>query len=241
MMESSDCKAMHLQNAEQVVLVCSQGLKCPFSWEERHLHAHYPCADIILLVSTAGSCFESIMTQGSGFVSSSFKQTCRMGNNCGNYQLPHNCRIVISFELQTHAEVVHTPGELPQWAQCLHQEQAGNSEEWLCAVKMSAQNLAMGEVMGYLSACGQGEGGKALLAGLCQALTTDISGKERKSVKPSHTITGLRANSQCALIERLHGQAQSGCFLECAQNHFMTQVMDKTTGGDAVLGLLFTK
>lgn len=110
MMESSDCKAMHLQNAEQVVLVCSQGLKCPFPWEGRHLHAHYPCADIILVVSTAGSCFESIMTQGSGFVSSSFKQTCRMGNNWGNYQLPHSSRIVISFELQTHAGVVHTPG-----------------------------------------------------------------------------------------------------------------------------------
>lgn len=75
-----------------------------------------------------------------------------MGNNWGEYQLPHNCRTVISSELQRHARVDHTPGELPQWAQCLQEGQAENSEEWLCAMRRSAQNLAMGQVMHHLSA-----------------------------------------------------------------------------------------
>lgn len=74
-----------------------------------------------------------------------------------------------------------------------------------------------------------------------QALTTDFLGKERKSIEPLHMIIGLRANSQCASAEGLHGQAQSGMFLEGAQDSFMTQLIEKTTGGDAVLGLLFTK
>lgn len=101
-------------------------------------------------------------------------------------------------------------------------------------MQKSAQNLAMGEVMAQLSACGQGEGSKPPFgAVLCQALTTDFLIKERKSVEPCHAITGLRANSRCALTEGLRGQAQSGWFLKCDQDRFMTQVIDETTGGDA--------
>lgn len=59
--------------------------------------------------------------------------------------------------------------------------------------------LGHGRGVGHLSACGQREGGKVLCVVLCQAVTTNFLGKERKSVEPSHTITGLRANSRIVL------------------------------------------
>lgn len=40
--------------------------------------------------------------------------------------------------------------------------------------------------------------------------------------------------------EGLYGLAQARCVPECAEDNFLSQVTDEPTGGDVLLGLLFT-
>lgn len=91
--------------------------------------------------------------------------------------------------------------------------------------------------------CRQGEEGKAKRAVLCSALAIHQLIKESKLMEPSHTITGLRTHG-CTLSGRastLSGQAQSGWFLKCAEDNYLTQAVSETTRGGCSAGFAMHK